>query len=217
MEKVTHYIDVRIGVDFEEVFNPKVIEGFKMALGVNDEGIVPAYSKMLVNELEESLIKKRFNHLHFIDASVSAIDYENEEVEEAEEQDLDEYMSELSDLINDEEGEKGYEEMPHLIQPGEILETSEEELAILGNEQYFNVDKFIDEVDDALIDVLSRNGTVKYISVPDSVYMSSKERIHASVGAPVVSFSDTKFATTEDDNFVVVYEDENKEERIIAR
>lgn len=77
MEKVTHYLDVRLAVNFHETLKPSVIEGFKMALGVSsEEAIFGAYAKMIVNEIEADIVKKRFDHVVLVDAELSMIDHE---------------------------------------------------------------------------------------------------------------------------------------------
>lgn len=77
MEKVTHYLDVRLAVNFHETLKPSVVEGFKMALGVSsEEAIFGAYAKMIVNEIEADIVKKRFDHVVLVDAELSMIDHE---------------------------------------------------------------------------------------------------------------------------------------------
>ena len=77
MEKVTHYLDVRLAVNFHETLKPSVVEGFKMALGVSsEEAIFGAYAKMIVNEIEADIVKKRFDHVVLVDAELSMVDNE---------------------------------------------------------------------------------------------------------------------------------------------
>lgn len=77
MEKATHYLDVRLAVNFHETLKPSVVEGFKMALGVSsEEAIFGAYAKMIVNEIEADIVKKRFDHVVLVDAELSMIDHE---------------------------------------------------------------------------------------------------------------------------------------------
>lgn len=75
MEKATHYLDVRLAVNFHETLKPEVVDGFKMALGVSsEEAIFGAYAKMIVNEIEADIVKKRFDHVVLVDAELSMVD-----------------------------------------------------------------------------------------------------------------------------------------------
>lgn len=114
MEKATHYLDVRLAVNFHETLKPSVVEGFKMALGVSsEEAIFGAYAKMIVNEIEADIVKKRFDHVVLVDAELSMIDHEADlKVEEDslvdnvddspdEYPDYEEYAEYLNDLAPD--------------------------------------------------------------------------------------------------------------------
>ena len=115
MEKATHYLDVRLAVNFHETLKPSVVEGFKMALGVSsEEAIFGAYAKMIVNEIEADIVKKRFDHVVLVDAELSMIDHEAdlkvedgslvENVDDSPDEypDYEEYAEYLNDLAPDE-------------------------------------------------------------------------------------------------------------------
>lgn len=101
MEKVTHYIDVRIGVDFGVVTLPKHIEGVKLALGTAEAGIPAAYAKMLVNEIESTIVNNRQDHLVMLDVVMNMVpEAAAEEASESEDvSGLSGYMEELGNEL----------------------------------------------------------------------------------------------------------------------
>lgn len=208
MEKITHYINIPIGIDYEEVLKADVIEGFKMALGVNTkEAVIEAYAQMLVNEVEADLVKKRFNHLCILEPTLSAIE------KEVESSNLEEYMTELSEVVEEESKDDWHQEpevfeQPKMVEPEpESVENyTQEELSTIGTSRYFDLDGLVDRIDDLFLEIRSFQGKVVCVAVPDEIFLSYGDMLKSKLGVDIIPFKDADFTTFEDDDFVVAYE-----------
>lgn len=211
MEKITHYINIPVGIDYEEVFKPEVVEGFKMALGVNTkEGLIEAYAQMLVNEVESDLIKKRFNHLCILEPTLSMVGGETEN------SNLEDYMTKLSE-VEEESGDFQYQdldnsevfEQPKMVEL-EIESNNEsytkEDLSLLATSQYFNLDGLVDNIDDLFLEIRSFQGKVVCVAVPDEIFLSYGDLLKSKLGVDIIPFKDADFTIFDDDDFVVAYE-----------
>lgn len=57
MSEPTHYLDIRIGIDYKELLSPDRIEGAKVALGVQDNGlIIESHANLLLDKVESAII-----------------------------------------------------------------------------------------------------------------------------------------------------------------
>lgn len=210
MEKITHYINIPIGIDYEEVLKADVIEGFKMALGVNTESaVIEAYAQMLVNEVEADLIKKRFNHLCILEPTLSVVDGGGES------SNLEEYMTELSEIEEESKDDWHQEseysevfEQPKMVElESESVENyTQEELSTIGTSRYFDLDGLVDRIDDLFLEIRSFQGKIECVGVPDEIFLSYGSLLKSKLGVDVIPFKDADFTTFEDDDFVVAYE-----------
>ena len=205
---MTHYLDVRLAVNFHETLKPSVIEGFKMALGVSsEEAIFGAYAKMIVNEIEADIVKKRFDHVVLVDAELSMIDHEadlkveddslvdNVDDSPDEYPDYEEYAEYLNDLAPDDVDyvyfagnkvtNKAQDFDPHNVEV-DVHEDSEEPI----ERQEFSEEKeifwvLLDEITEDLFDIKAHSGTDIEVFLSKDLYHKYISQINEELSEQV--------------------------------
>lgn len=224
MEKVTHYIDVKIGVDYEKVLDPNVVEGFKMALGANsNEAVAQSYAQMLISEIESKVITNRKDHLVMLDVYLNPV--ENNTNTDAEEgtahyptdsnsPDLGEYMTEL--------GSELYREstVVEKVTPAEV--NAEEEITDVINEAVEAINQeelytLADTVEDSIFESDSYGGSDTEIYLKDNLFDKYGAFIGGRFHTPVKELSKTDFEIGKDTDFVLVYTEMSGDKKYIEK
>lgn len=79
MSNETHYLDIRLGIDFKKILSPENINGVKFMLGVQeDEEVIQSFSNEIVDDVIMSL-QKRMDYTSFAGANINVIGVEEDE------------------------------------------------------------------------------------------------------------------------------------------
>lgn len=162
MEEATHYLDVRIGIDFGEVLAPGNIDGVKLILGAtSDDEVIKKYAQFLVDKIEQPLRGR--SEVSITEVQINSAD--NEDVQPIEQFDIEEAPLETAESsINDD-------------LPSEIIEKeSIEDTRISSMQQADEVFEKLEEVTNNSNDESEDEEGQKFFD-----FMSKLDRINADL------------------------------------
>lgn len=182
MEEATHYLDVRIGIDFSEVLAPGNINGVKLILGAtSDEEVIKKYSQFLVDQIEQPLRVR--SEASILEVQINSV--ENEVSQPVDQFGIEEPTLELAESsINNDLQIEATEEEPvekavvsSIQQADEVFEKlnevanhSNEESEDDESQKFFEFMSKLDRINEDLFTVDSFMGTVQKLKVKTSDY-----------------------------------------------
>lgn len=100
MSNETHYMDIRVGIDFGQIFSPERIQGVKFLLGVeDDEAVAERFANDIYNEVAAAL-SKRASYVDILSANITPV-AEEEQATEYLEEDTDGVDSDYDTLVDE--------------------------------------------------------------------------------------------------------------------
>lgn len=123
MSNETHYLDIRLGIDFTKIFSPEYIQGVKFMLGVeNDDEVIQHFANSVLEDMVGS-IKSREGYVGVVGANVLPISTDTPVEPEPEQtsyypEDTDEVETPVSDVEDDEAQEAQPMLTPELVYDG---------------------------------------------------------------------------------------------------
>lgn len=174
MVQETHYIDIRIGVDFKEVFKPELVSGIKFMLGVeDDEDLVTSYSAHIVDDIIRKTIEKRSGYVEVVSADVRANEGGSESYDLPEEEILEETIEEVLDkpkMVNPPTSwtptpEFDSIDVDDVIQQSERLEDLDSEDTSNSTDEEYDMFDLLDAITEATFEAESKMGEITGIYV----------------------------------------------------
>ena len=162
MSEPTHYLDIRIGIDYKELLSPERIDGVKVALGVKDSDmIIESHANLVLGEIK-SVIQNRIELLG-VQAQVIKIDdsthSEDEPIlEESKDHELDKSMIESIDRL----------------EKLESLEQEQVEEEVADEDDSFQLLEMLDDISNSVFEIQSMLGTVNSIKIRSDKFTAAE-------------------------------------------